>query len=185
HYGLRFDQVPVIIIHSNDGSRYMKSNIKPDDISPLLNEYKEGKLKPFLKSQPIPETNDEPLKVVVADSLQDMVLNSQKNVLLDIDVPSCARFRNFAPFIPELAVLFENDDDVMVARLDGATNDIPNNMFDVRSCNTLYFKSANGTLLPYDGDETKEDIIAFIRDNRPIQNKYFMPHLVESVTLDR
>ncbi|KAJ0692031.1 putative protein disulfide-isomerase [Helianthus annuus] len=95
----------------------MKANIKPDDISSWLNEYKDGKLKRYLKSQPIPETNNEPLKVVVADSLQDMVLNSQTNVLLDIDVPSCARFRNFAAFIPEIAVLFENDDDVIVARL--------------------------------------------------------------------
>ncbi|KAI3825291.1 hypothetical protein L1987_06772 [Smallanthus sonchifolius] len=79
--GLRFDQVPLIIIHSNDGPTYMKSNLKPDDISPWLNEYKDGNLKPFLKSQPIPETNNEALKVVVADSLQDMVLNSQKNGL--------------------------------------------------------------------------------------------------------
>ncbi|KAF5763223.1 putative protein disulfide-isomerase [Helianthus annuus] len=184
YYGLRFDQVPLIIIHSDDGSRYMKANIKPDDISSWLNEYKDGKLKRYLKSQPIPETNNEPLKVVVADSLQDMVLNSQKNVLLDIDVPSCARFRNFAALIPEIAVLFENDDDVIVARLDGATNDIPNDMFDVRSCYTLYFKPANGTLLPYDGAETKEDIITFIRDNRPIHNMYLMPQSVESVTVD-
>nr|GFA83934.1 protein disulfide-isomerase-like [Tanacetum cinerariifolium] len=61
--------------------------------------------------------NDEPVKVVVADNLQDMVLNSKKNVLLDIDEPSCRGFRKFAPFIPELAVLFENDDDIMIARL--------------------------------------------------------------------
>ncbi|MFS8015089.1 putative protein disulfide-isomerase [Helianthus anomalus] len=66
----------------------------------------------------------------------------------------------------------------MVARLDGAKNDVPNDMFDVRSCYTLYFKPANGTILPYlpyDGDETKDDIIAFIRDNRSIQNMYLMP----------
>nr|XP_043621577.1 protein disulfide-isomerase-like [Erigeron canadensis] len=67
--GLTFDQLPLIIIHSNNGPTYMKPNLKPDDIAPWLNEYKEGKLKAFLKSQPIPVTNDEPLKVVVADSL--------------------------------------------------------------------------------------------------------------------
>ncbi|KAI3717608.1 hypothetical protein L1987_69335 [Smallanthus sonchifolius] len=163
--GLRFDQVPLIIIHSNDGPTYMKSNLKPDDISPWLNEYKDGNLKPFLKSQPIPETNNEALKVVVADSLKDMVLNSQKNVLLDIHVPFCGGFRNFALFIPEIAVLFENDDDVIVASLDGTTNDIPDDIFDVRNCYTLYFKSANGTLVSYDDDGTKEDIVTFIRTN--------------------
>lgn len=36
-------------------------------------------MKPFKKSEPIPEVNSEPVKVVVADSLQDMVFNSGKN----------------------------------------------------------------------------------------------------------
>lgn len=36
-------------------------------------------MKPFIKSEPIPETNDEPVKVVVANSLKDMVLESTKN----------------------------------------------------------------------------------------------------------
>lgn len=36
-------------------------------------------MKAFIKSEPIPETNDEPVKVVVADSLKDMVLDSKKN----------------------------------------------------------------------------------------------------------
>nr|GFA83935.1 protein disulfide-isomerase-like [Tanacetum cinerariifolium] len=61
------------------GRSYMKPNLQPDDIAPWLNDFKEGKLKPFYKSQPIPEANDEPVKVVVADNLQDMVLNSKKN----------------------------------------------------------------------------------------------------------
>lgn len=38
-----------------------------------------GNLKPFIKSEPIPETNNEPVKVVVAESLHDMVFNSGKN----------------------------------------------------------------------------------------------------------
>ncbi|XP_076955844.1 protein disulfide-isomerase-like [Bidens hawaiensis] len=179
--GLRLDQLPVIFIYNNYGSRYMKSNLKPEDILPWINEYKDGKLKPYLRSQPIPETNNEPLKVVVADSLQDMVLNSQKNVLLDIDVPSCGRFRDFAPFIPEVAVFFVDDDDIMVARLDGTTNDIPKDIFDISDCDTLYFRSANGTLISYDGNATKEDIITFIVNNRL---KYFLHQLAESVTLD-
>lgn len=41
----------------------------------------EGKVLPYKKSEPIPEVNNEPVKVVVADSLQDMVINSGKNGL--------------------------------------------------------------------------------------------------------
>ena len=33
----------------------------------------------FIKSEPIPESNNEPVKVVVADSIQDVVYKSGKN----------------------------------------------------------------------------------------------------------
>lgn len=36
-------------------------------------------MKPFRKSEPIPEVNDQPVKVVVADSLHDVVFTSGKN----------------------------------------------------------------------------------------------------------
>lgn len=38
-------------------------------------------MKPFIRSEPIPEVNDEPVKVVVRHSLQDVVFNSGKNGL--------------------------------------------------------------------------------------------------------
>lgn len=39
----------------------------------------DGKVPPYRKSEPIPEVNDEPVKVVVADTFQEMVFNSGKN----------------------------------------------------------------------------------------------------------
>lgn len=36
-------------------------------------------MKPFVKSEPVPEVNDEPVKVIVRDSLDDLVLKSGKN----------------------------------------------------------------------------------------------------------
>lgn len=41
----------------------------------------DGNLKPFMNSEPSPETNNEPVKVIVADSLHDLVINSGKNGL--------------------------------------------------------------------------------------------------------
>lgn len=36
-------------------------------------------MQPYKKSEPIPEQNNEPVKVVVADTLQEIVFNSGKN----------------------------------------------------------------------------------------------------------
>nr|GMC93152.1 protein disulfide-isomerase-like [Ipomoea batatas] len=95
-------------------------------------------MKPFLSSEPIPENNSEPVKVVVTDSLEEMVFNSGKNGAYLIISPI----------------------------FDATANDIPKGKFEVKGFPTLYFKSASGNLLQYEGNRTKEDIIDFIQKNR-------------------
>lgn len=38
-----------------------------------------GNLTPYVKSEPIPKVNDQPVKVVVADNIDEIVFNSGKN----------------------------------------------------------------------------------------------------------
>uniref|UniRef100_A0A2N9GX93 Thioredoxin domain-containing protein n=1 Tax=Fagus sylvatica TaxID=28930 RepID=A0A2N9GX93_FAGSY len=106
YFGLKDDDVPLLFILNNDNQKYLKPNLEPDQIAPWLKQYMvklllmlplilihisdalffklqnaDGNLKPFTKSEPIPETNNEPVKVVVTESLHDMVFNSGKNGL--------------------------------------------------------------------------------------------------------
>ncbi|MGI4297497.1 thioredoxin domain-containing protein, partial [Klebsiella pneumoniae] len=110
--------------------------------------------------------NDEPVKVVVADSFQDMVFNSGKNILLEFYAPWCGHCKKLAPILDEVAVSLQSDADVVIAKIDGTANDIPSDVFDVKGYPTLYFRSASGNLSQYDGDRTKEAIIDFIQKNR-------------------
>lgn len=166
YFGVRDDQVPVIIIQNNDGEKYLKPNVEPDQIASWVKEYKEGNVTPYKKSEPIPEVNDDPVKVVVADSLQDIVFNSGKNVLLEFYAPWCGHCKKLAPILDEVAASFQNDADVVIAKIDATANDIPNDVFDVKGYPTLYFRSASGNLLQYEGDRTKEDMIEFVNKNR-------------------
>ncbi|XAR62810.1 Protein disulfide-isomerase [Bertholletia excelsa] len=166
YFGLKEDQVPLIIIQSNDGQKYIKANLESDQISSWLKEYKEGNVPPYRKSEPIPEVNNEPVKVVVADSLQDMVFNSGKNVLLDFYAPWCGPCKMLAPILDEVAVSLQSDAEIVIAKIDATANDVPEDLFDVKGYPTLYFRSASGNLVEYDGDRTKEDIINFIQKNR-------------------
>ncbi|MBA0581258.1 hypothetical protein Gorai_023441, partial [Gossypium raimondii] len=79
YFGVEESQVPLIIIQSDDGKKYFKPNLKADDIAPWVKDFKEGKVAPYVKSEPIPKENNEPVKVVVADTLEDMVFKSGKN----------------------------------------------------------------------------------------------------------
>ncbi|XP_019177239.1 PREDICTED: protein disulfide-isomerase-like [Ipomoea nil] len=170
HFGLKADQAPVILIQSTDGKNYLKPNVKPDDIASWVKDYKEGKLKPYIKSEPIPEVNNEPVKVVVADNLEDFVFNSGKNVLIEFYAPWCGHCKKLAPILDEVAVSFENDPDVTIAKMDATANDITSNRFEVEGFPTLYFVSASGNLVKYEGDRSKEDFIDFIQENRDIRS---------------
>ncbi|KAI3746780.1 hypothetical protein L6452_09220 [Arctium lappa] len=166
YFGLKEDQAPVLVVQNDKGLKYINPNVEIDQIAPWLKDYVDGKLKPSIKSEAIPETNDEPVKVVVAKSLRDMVLDSKKNVLLEIYAPWCGHCKKLAPILDEVAVSFEKDADVVIAKLDGTKNDVPSDIIEVQGYPTLYFKSASGKYVKYEGDRSKEDIIEFIQINR-------------------
>ncbi|KAL2339762.1 hypothetical protein Fmac_007702 [Flemingia macrophylla] len=166
YIGVKEDQVPLIIIQHKDGKKFVKPNLELDHISTWFKAYKDGNIAPYLKSEPIPEANNEPVKVVVGDSLQDIVFNSGKNVLLEFHSPWCGSCIELAPIYEEVAVSYQSDDDVIIAKLDGIANDIPSESFEVKGFPTMYFKSASGKISKYDGNRTKEDIIEFIEKNR-------------------
>lgn len=172
YFGLKDDQVPLIVIQTNDGQKYLKPNLEPDHIESWVKEFKDGNVQPYKKSQPIPEVNDEPVKVVVSESLQDIVFDSGKNVLIEFYAPWCGHCKKLAPILDEVAVSFESDAEVVIAKLDATENDIPQETFEVKGYPTLYFKSASGKISQYNGGRTKEDIIDFIQQNRdkPTQN---------------
>ena len=49
----------------------------------------DGKIEPSIKSEPIPESQDGPVKVVVAHNYDDIVLDDSKDVLLEFYAPWC------------------------------------------------------------------------------------------------
>ncbi|CDP17142.1 unnamed protein product [Coffea canephora] len=131
YFGLKEDQAPlIIIIQKPYGLKYLKSNILPDQIAPRLKDYKAGNLKPFI-------------------NLEDMVLNSEKNghifvcltVLLEFYAPWCGHSKNLAPTLDEVAILYEDDDDILIAKFHATANDITNEIFDVPSVPYLVLQS--------------------------------------------
>ncbi|KAE8709833.1 PDI-like 1-1 isoform 2 [Hibiscus syriacus] len=217
-------QVPLIIILNKDGKKYLKANVEAGHIAPWLKDYKEGKVPPYVKSEPIPVENNEPVKVVVADTLEDMVSNqgemvclllclmiffplfaisvvthvyylqtqivgAESKVLLEFYAPWCGHCQKLAPISDKVAVHYEKDANVLIAKLvsevasitlveperiikrpyskrDATANDIEDPNFDVKGYPTIYFRSADGNIAAYEGDRTKEGIIDFIEKNR-------------------
>lgn len=171
YFGLEESQVPLIIIQTPDSKKYLKANVVVDQIESWMKDFKDGKVAAHKKSQPIPAENNEPVKVVVAESLDDMVFNSGKNVLIEFYAPWCGHCQKLAPILDEVALSFQNDPSVIVAKLDATANDIPSDTFDVKGFPTIYFRSADGKVVLYDGSRTKEDFISFVEKNKPVSHR--------------
>ncbi|PIN21224.1 Protein disulfide isomerase (prolyl 4-hydroxylase beta subunit) [Handroanthus impetiginosus] len=186
YFGIKEEQAPLLLILKANRQKYLEANIEPSQIASWVKNYVDGLVKPFIRSEPIPVVNNEPVKVAVADSLQDMVFNSGKNVLLEFYAPWCGHCKQLAPILDEVAISFENDPDVIIAKLDATVNDFPNDTFDVQGYPTVYFRSASGNLLQYEGERTKEDIINFIQNNRdkPAHSTSAKPESTESESID-
>ena len=69
----------------------------------FVTEFKEDRLKPFLKSAEIPADNSEPVKVLVGKNFDDMVYNSGNDVLIKFYAPWCGHCKKLAPVWDEVA----------------------------------------------------------------------------------
>ena len=63
--------------------------ITEKDISQFVQDVLDGKVEPSIKSEPIPESQDGPVTVVVAHTYQELVIDNDKDVLLEFYAPWC------------------------------------------------------------------------------------------------
>ena len=60
----------------------MEDDFSVDALEKFVNDYKDGKLEPFLKSEDVPASQDKPVKVAVAKNFDDLIFNSGKDALI-------------------------------------------------------------------------------------------------------
>ena len=63
--------------------------ITHDEISAFVQEFVEGKVDPSVKSEPVPEKQEGPVQVVVANNYKEIVLDNDNDVLLEFYAPWC------------------------------------------------------------------------------------------------
>ena len=61
--------------------------ITEKNIAKYVDDFVEGKIEPSIKSEPIPETQEGPVHIVVAHNYQDLVINTDKDVLVEFYAP--------------------------------------------------------------------------------------------------
>jgi len=143
------------------------TELNVDALKAFARDYLADKVEKYLKSEPIPEKNDEPVRVLVGKNFQEEVLDSKKDTFFMAYAPWCGHCKALHPKWEELAKkLQKHNDKVVIANIDATANDLPP-QYNIRGFPTIFFvKAGHGDKpLQYEGGREVADLEKYVRDH--------------------
>ncbi|KAF8165301.1 protein disulfide isomerase [Crassisporium funariophilum] len=133
-----------------------------------VEQYISGKLQPQLKSQPIPETQDESVYTIVGKNFEDVIYDDKKDVFVEFYASWCGHCKRLKPIWDTLADKYASiKDRLVIAKMEAQENDLPPSVpFRVSGFPTLKFKPAGSReFVDYEGDRSLESLISFVEEH--------------------
>merc|ERR1711990_801850 len=167
--GVTKDQLPTLrAILPADMKKY-EAPTKPadltiDNIGSFIDDVLAGKIKPHLKSESVPEPNDEPVTVVVGTEFEKIVKDPTKDVLVKYYAPWCGHCKKLAPIWEDLAKHYKDNNDLVIAKFDATANEAEG--VEVRGYPTLiFYPKDNKAGVSYEGDRDLEAFKKYLSEN--------------------
>ena len=137
-----------------------------DVISTFVSEVLDGKLAPSLKSEPIPESNDAPVKVIVGKEFDKIVKDETKDVFVKYYAPWCGHCKKLIEPWTELATKMAEFPNVVIGKFDATANEAEG--VEVRGYPTLiFYPKDNKEGVSYDGERDVASFEAWLKENAP------------------
>jgi len=164
----------VLVKFVDDGAKFVIFNEETEEFTAATAENfvakgLVGEYKGFKKSEPIPESNDGPVKTLVARNFEQIAYDKTKDVFVEFYAPWCGHCKKLTPIWDELGTAFKADESVVIAKMDATANSVPEEL-DVRGFPTLIFFSAdNKKGTPYSGERDLPSLKKFVVDQASIK----------------
>ena len=137
----------------------MTGGINEENIMIFINKWSKGKVKPYIRSEPIPEKNDNALVKLVGKNFNKEVIENDKDVLVYFVSPKCKQCQEFEPELEKLAKKIKKiNNKILIAKIDATLNDVDD--LQIHTFPTIVF---------YPGNEKDKEPLE-IKENNNIDN---------------
>jgi len=160
--------VPVVAAKDAAGLKYRMAEVaEAKDFMPSLKDFltqlEAGNLEPYLKSEAVPDNSANAVKVAVAKNFDELVMKSEKDVLIEFYAPWCGHCKKLTPIFDELGEKLAAEE-VEIVKMDATANDVPP-QFEVKGFPTLFWLPKNKKVTNYNGGRELDNFVEYIAEH--------------------
>ena len=165
----------MIVGFSDDGvDKYVYdgdvSKLSTEEVEKFISKFEEGTLQKYLKSEDIPETNDEPVKVIVGNTFNEWI-GKDNDVLLEFYAPWCGHCKALEPKYNELATELKDVKGLVIAKCDATANEIDG--VNIQGFPTIkFFPKGKTEPIEYDGEREVEGFKKYLEEHSEAYKTY-------------
>lgn len=168
-FGLKAASLPAVrlITLKDEMSKFKpeSDDINVQVLTDFVKDFFDGKLKPHLLTQEIPDDWDKnPVKILVGKNFHKVATDKKKTVLVTFIAPWCGHCKQLTPIYEQLGEKYKDNPDVVIAKMDATANELED--IKIQSFPTIkLFPKDSDEVIDYQGERTIEALSKFVDSN--------------------
>lgn len=165
YLGVDVTSTPVVVLLREARNKYLSAEaVTPEGIQAFLGKVENGEVSKLLKSAPVPENDNNPVKTLVGKNYNN-IFGDDREYLVKIYAPWCGHCKTIAPHFVEAATALANNPNIVLAEFDGTLNEVEGVEISGYPTILWYPKDKSAEPVKFSGERDTQGIIDWIKDH--------------------